>query len=66
MQETSAASQAAKQRQWPLACYSREEALYRAHTGSGLRISVIAQELGLSVSWVCRLIPRTEQAKGKS
>jgi REP element-mobilizing transposase RayT/DNA-directed RNA polymerase specialized sigma24 family protein len=45
---------------------SREEALLRAHTESGLTMSAIAKELGLSVSRVSRLIARAEEAKGKT
>ena len=45
---------------------SREEALLRAHTESGLTMSAIAKELGLSVSRVSRLIARAEGAKGKT
>ena len=47
--------------QWLGACDSREEALFRAHTQSGLTMRAIAQELGLSVSRVSRLIARIEQ-----
>jgi REP element-mobilizing transposase RayT/DNA-directed RNA polymerase specialized sigma24 family protein len=52
--------------QWLSACGSREEALLRAHTQSGLTMSAIAKELGLSVSRVSRLIARAEGAKGKT
>ena len=52
--------------QWLSTCDSREEALFRAHTESGLTMSAIAQELGLSVSRVGRLIARAEGAKGKA
>jgi hypothetical protein len=52
--------------QWLAICKSREEALYRAYRESGLRMSTMAQELGLSVSRISRLIARIEQAKGKT
>jgi REP element-mobilizing transposase RayT len=52
--------------QWLNACDSREEALFQAHTESGLTMSAIAKELGLSVSRVSRLIARAEEAKGKT
>lgn len=52
--------------QWLSACDSREEALFRAHTESGLTMSAIARELGLSVSRVSRLIAREERAKSKT
>jgi REP element-mobilizing transposase RayT len=51
---------------WLESCESREEALYQAHTQSGLSMSAIARELGLSVSRVSRLIARAEGAKGKA
>jgi REP element-mobilizing transposase RayT len=53
-------------KQWLATCDSREQALYRAHTESGLSMTAIARELGLSVSRVSRLIARTEEAKGKT
>lgn len=52
--------------QWLQSCENREEALYRAYTESGVTMTTIARELGLSVSRVSRLIARTEQAKGKT
>ena len=52
--------------QWLSTCDSREEALLRAHTESGLTMSAIAKELGLSVSRVSRLIARAEGAKEES
>ena len=52
--------------QWLGVCKDREEALFRAYTESGLTMSAIATELGLSVSRVSRLIARTEEAKGKT
>jgi REP element-mobilizing transposase RayT len=51
---------------WLASCESREEALHKAYTQSGLRMSAIAAELGLSVSRVSRLIARAEQAKRKT
>ena len=51
---------------WLSTCDSREEALFRAHTEGGLTMSAIAEEVGLSVSRVSRLIARTEEAKGKT
>jgi putative transposase len=52
--------------QWLSACNSREEALFWAHTESGLTMSALAKELGLSFSRVSRLIARAEEAKGKT
>ena len=52
--------------QWLRTCDSREEALFRANTDSGLTMSVIAKELSLSVSRVSCLIARVEEAKGKT
>jgi putative transposase len=42
--------------QWLTSCGSREEARYKAYTESGLSMSGIAAEMGLSVSRVSRLI----------
>lgn len=52
--------------QWLASCTTREEALHRAHTESGLRMSDMAGELSLSVSRVSRLNALAEQAKGKT
>ena len=52
--------------QWLRECDSRTEALLMAHTQSGLTMSAMAKELGLSVSRVSRLIAQAEQAKGKA
>jgi DNA-directed RNA polymerase specialized sigma24 family protein len=52
--------------QWLATSDSRDEALYRAHVESGMSMSEIARELGLSVSRVSRLIARAEGAKGKT
>jgi REP-associated tyrosine transposase len=49
--------------QWLRDCDSREEALFRTHTESGLTMRAIATELGLSVSRVSRLIARAEKVK---
>ena len=51
--------------QWLSTCNSREEALFRAHTESGLTMSALAQEIGLSVSRVSRLIARVEGQKAR-
>jgi REP element-mobilizing transposase RayT len=51
---------------WLRACDSRPEALLMAHTQSGLTMSAMAEELGLSVSRVSRMIASAEQAKGKA
>lgn len=50
--------------QWLQACVSREEALWCAYTQSGLRMTDMARELGLSVSRVSRLIARHEGSGG--
>lgn len=39
---------------------SREKALLRAHVERGITMTALARELGLSVSWVSRLIARAE------
>ncbi len=52
--------------QWLGACPTRDEALYLAHTEGALTMSSMARELGLSVSWISRLIARAEQAKSKA
>ena len=52
--------------QWLSVCASREEALFPAHTESGLTMSAIAKEFDLSVSRVSRLIARMEEAKDKT
>jgi putative transposase len=44
----------------------REEALCQAYTGSGLPMSAVAAELGLSVSRISRPIARIERARGKT
>ncbi len=46
-----------------IVCDSREEALFRAHTESGLTMSAIAEEFRLSVSRISRLIARDEGGK---
>ena len=40
---------------WLAACASREEAIYRAHVDSGLTMTAIADELGLSVGRISQL-----------
>jgi putative transposase len=45
---------------WLRECSSREEALWMAHTRSGLRMTAMAAELGLSVTRVSQLIARAE------
>lgn len=51
-------------RDWLRASASREEALYRAHTEGGQSMTALAQELGLSVSRVSRLIRGHERRLG--
>ncbi|MCH7344557.1 transposase [Pelomonas sp. CA6] len=52
-------------RDWLRECQGqRELALYRAHTEGGLTMSALAQELGLSVSRVSRLIAGYERNRG--
>jgi REP element-mobilizing transposase RayT len=53
---------------WMSACRTREDALYRAHTESGISMTQIANEIGLSISRVSRLIKQeeNERAKGKA
>ena len=50
------------------ACPTREEAFYRAHTESGICVTQIANDIGLSISRVSRLTKQAEneQAKGKA
>jgi putative transposase len=50
---------------WLSLCSSREEALYRAHTEGAVTMTVLARELGLSVSRVSRLIAKAEVAAGR-
>ena len=57
--------------QWLAEGPTREQALWRAHVQGGFTMSAMAQELGLSVSRVSRLIARAEAAapsggRGKS
>jgi putative transposase len=47
---------------WLSLCSSREEALYRAHTEGAVTMTVLAGELGLSVSRISRLIAKAEVA----
>jgi REP element-mobilizing transposase RayT/DNA-directed RNA polymerase specialized sigma24 family protein len=52
-------------KQWLETCESRDEAVYRAHTESGLSMTAIAREIGLSVSRVSRLISQAERQRAK-
>ncbi|WP_457443529.1 transposase [Roseateles sp. P5_E4] len=47
--------------QWLKQCASREEALRRAHTESGLSMTALAAKLGVSVARVSQLIARAER-----
>ena len=49
---------------WLAACGSREEALRRAHVESGISMTALAGELGLSVARVSQLIARAEALRG--
>ncbi len=49
--------------QWLGASDSRDDAFLRAHTQSGISMTAIAGEMGLSVSYVSRLIGRAEAAR---
>ena len=49
--------------QWLGASESRDDAFLRAHTNSGISMTAIADEMGLSVSYVSRLIGRAEAAR---
>ncbi len=51
---------------WLRACQTREEALYRAHTESGISMTQIANEIGLSISRVSRLIKQAENERAKN
>jgi AraC-like DNA-binding protein len=48
---------------WLAICETREEALSRAFREGGLSMTAMAQELGLSVSRVSRLITRAERRR---
>ena len=52
--------------QWMRTCRTRKEAFYRAHTEGGISMTQIANEMGLSVSWVSRLIKQAENVQAKS
>lgn len=52
--------------QWLRDSASREQALYRAHTQGGLSMTLLAGELGLSVSRVSRLIAGHERGLSAS
>ena len=51
---------------WLRECSSREEALWMAHTRSGLRMTALAAELGLSVARVSQLIAKVEAERRRS
>jgi hypothetical protein len=53
---------------WLSTCHTPQEAMYRAHTESGITMTQIAKEVGLSISRVSRLIKQeeNERAKGKA
>ncbi len=48
--------------QWIKNSASREQGLLRAYAEGGLSMTAMAEELGLSVAWVSRLIARAEAA----
>lgn len=59
--------------QWLQRCPTRDQAMWQAYRSSGMRMTVIAAELGLSVSRVSRILAREElaalehgEAKGKT
>lgn len=59
--------------QWLQRCPTRDQAIWQAYRSSGMRMTVIAAELGLSVSRVSRILAREElaalehgEAKGKT
>ena len=47
--------------QWLRRCATRDEAILRAHRESHLSMTDIAHELGLSVSWISRLVAAGER-----
>jgi putative transposase len=51
---------------WLCECSSREEALWMAHTRSGLRMTAPAAELGLSVTRVSQLIAKVQTDRRRS
>jgi hypothetical protein len=51
---------------WLALCGSREEALYRAHTESGMTMTALPGEVGLTVARVSQLIARAELAAAQS
>jgi putative transposase len=51
---------------WLRECGSREEALWMAHTRSGLRMTALAAELGLSVVRVSQLIAKVQTDRRRS
>ncbi len=52
--------------QWLAQCPNREEALYRAYTQSGLTMTAMAAEIGLTVARVSQLIARAERLREKN
>ena len=48
--------------EWLESCQSREEALFCAYTESGLSMTSLASQLGLTVARVSQLIARAEKA----
>ena len=52
--------------QWLMQCSNRDEALRRAYTESGLTMTSLAAELGLTVARVSQLIARAERLRQKA
>jgi DNA-directed RNA polymerase specialized sigma subunit len=50
---------------WLARTQSREQALWMAHTQSGMSLTAMAAELGLSVSRVSQLVKRAESKTGE-
>jgi DNA-directed RNA polymerase specialized sigma24 family protein len=59
-------SKARTLKQWLSTCHTRQEAMYRAHTESGISMTQIAKEVGLSISRVSRLIKQVEHDLAKN
>lgn len=51
---------------WLRECSSREDALWLAHTRSGLRMTALAAEVGLSVTRVSQLIAKVQTDRRRS
>ena len=49
--------------QWLMKCPNRDEALYRAYTESGLTMTALAAEIGVTVARVGQLIARVERLR---